>query len=83
MPIELTASLAQPAATPPRDRVVEARCVLDWGLARYAARTESKAWIAHEYNGEPLSAEHGGPAQFLVPTGSSGEREMGARDRAL
>ena len=26
-----------------------------------------KAWVAHEYDGEPLEAEHGGPARLLVP----------------
>jgi len=26
-----------------------------------------KAWIAFEYDGEPLPAEHGGPARLLVP----------------
>jgi DMSO/TMAO reductase YedYZ molybdopterin-dependent catalytic subunit len=28
---------------------------------------EGKAWIAVEFNGEPLTAEHGGPARLLVP----------------
>ena len=28
---------------------------------------DGKAWIAHEYDGEPLAAEHGGPARLLVP----------------
>lgn len=26
-----------------------------------------KAWIAYEYDGEPLHVEHGGPARLLVP----------------
>ena len=26
-----------------------------------------KAWIAYEYEGEPLSPPHGGPARLLVP----------------
>jgi Sulfite oxidase and related enzymes len=26
-----------------------------------------KAWIAYEYEGAPLPAEHGGPARLLVP----------------
>ena len=26
-----------------------------------------KAWVAHEYEGQPLEAEHGGPARLLVP----------------
>ena len=29
--------------------------------------TGGKAWIAYEYEGEPLPAEHGGPARLLVP----------------
>jgi DMSO/TMAO reductase YedYZ molybdopterin-dependent catalytic subunit len=29
--------------------------------------TEGKAWVVTEHEGEPLSAEHGGPARLLVP----------------
>ena len=29
--------------------------------------TGGRAWIAHKYEGEPLSAPHGGPARLLVP----------------
>jgi DMSO/TMAO reductase YedYZ molybdopterin-dependent catalytic subunit len=29
--------------------------------------TDGKAWIAFNYDGEPLPAEHGGPARLLVP----------------
>jgi DMSO/TMAO reductase YedYZ molybdopterin-dependent catalytic subunit len=29
--------------------------------------TGGKAWIVHTYDGEPLDAEHGGPARLLVP----------------
>jgi DMSO/TMAO reductase YedYZ molybdopterin-dependent catalytic subunit len=29
--------------------------------------TGGKAWIAYEYEGEPLPAEHGGPARLLAP----------------
>jgi DMSO/TMAO reductase YedYZ molybdopterin-dependent catalytic subunit len=29
--------------------------------------TAGKAWIAYEYDREPLEAEHGGPARLLVP----------------
>ena len=29
--------------------------------------TGGKAWIAYEYGGAPLDAEHGGPARLLVP----------------
>jgi len=28
---------------------------------------DGKAWIAYEYDGEPLAPEHGGPARLLVP----------------
>jgi DMSO/TMAO reductase YedYZ molybdopterin-dependent catalytic subunit len=28
---------------------------------------EGKAWVAHEYDGEDLAGEHGGPARLLVP----------------
>jgi DMSO/TMAO reductase YedYZ molybdopterin-dependent catalytic subunit len=29
--------------------------------------SDGKAWIAFEYEGEPLEPEHGGPARLLVP----------------
>jgi DMSO/TMAO reductase YedYZ molybdopterin-dependent catalytic subunit len=29
--------------------------------------TGHKAWVVHEYDGEPLHPEHGGPARLLVP----------------
>jgi DMSO/TMAO reductase YedYZ molybdopterin-dependent catalytic subunit len=29
--------------------------------------TEGKGWVAFGYDGEPLAAEHGGPARLLVP----------------
>jgi DMSO/TMAO reductase YedYZ molybdopterin-dependent catalytic subunit len=29
--------------------------------------TGGKAWVAYEYEGEPLAPEHGGPARLLVP----------------
>jgi DMSO/TMAO reductase YedYZ molybdopterin-dependent catalytic subunit len=29
--------------------------------------TDGKAWVAFAYGGEPLDAEHGGPARLLVP----------------
>lgn len=29
--------------------------------------TDGKAWIAFDYDGEPLAPEHGGPARLLVP----------------
>ena len=28
---------------------------------------DGQAWVAYEYDGEPLAAEHGGPARLLVP----------------
>jgi DMSO/TMAO reductase YedYZ molybdopterin-dependent catalytic subunit len=28
---------------------------------------DGQAWVAYEYEGEPLGAEHGGPARLLVP----------------
>jgi DMSO/TMAO reductase YedYZ molybdopterin-dependent catalytic subunit len=28
---------------------------------------DGKAWVAIDYDGEKLAAEHGGPARFLVP----------------
>jgi len=29
--------------------------------------TDGKAWVAYQYDGEPLDPEHGGPARLLVP----------------
>lgn len=29
--------------------------------------SDGQAWIAYEYDGEPLDPEHGGPARLLVP----------------
>jgi DMSO/TMAO reductase YedYZ molybdopterin-dependent catalytic subunit len=29
--------------------------------------TGGRAWVAYEYDGQPLAAEHGGPARLLVP----------------
>ena len=29
--------------------------------------TGGRAWIAYEFEGEPLEPEHGGPARLLVP----------------
>jgi DMSO/TMAO reductase YedYZ molybdopterin-dependent catalytic subunit len=28
---------------------------------------DGRAWVAYEYDGEPLAPEHGGPARLLVP----------------
>ena len=48
-----TRSSTPTAATPPTCRVAD---LLD-----------GQAWIAYEYDGEPLHPEHGGPARLLVP----------------
>src|SRR5947209_13249707 len=29
--------------------------------------TDGRAWVVYEYDGEPLEAEHGGPARLRVP----------------
>jgi DMSO/TMAO reductase YedYZ molybdopterin-dependent catalytic subunit len=29
--------------------------------------TDGKAWVAYEFDGEPLAPQHGGPARLLVP----------------
>ena len=29
--------------------------------------TDGKAWVAYEFEGEPLAPQHGGPARLLVP----------------
>ena len=29
--------------------------------------SDGKAWIAYDFDGEPLDPEHGGPARLLVP----------------
>jgi DMSO/TMAO reductase YedYZ molybdopterin-dependent catalytic subunit len=29
--------------------------------------TDGRAWVVHTFEGEPLEAEHGGPARLLVP----------------
>src|SRR3954452_22083097 len=42
-----------------------------------------QAWVAYEYDGEPLEPEHGGPARLLVPhLYFLEEREVGAWNRA-
>src|SRR5262249_7805283 len=45
-----------------------------------------KAWIAYEFDGAPLPAEHGGPARLLVPhlyfwKSAKWVRGLGLRDR--
>ena len=39
-----------------------------------------RAWIAYEYDGEPLEPEHGGPARLLVPTCTSGRAPNGCAE---
>ena len=29
--------------------------------------TDGRAWVVHDFEGEPLESEHGGPARLLVP----------------
>jgi DMSO/TMAO reductase YedYZ molybdopterin-dependent catalytic subunit len=47
--------------------------VLAYGHTGYTANlpladvTGGKAWVVWEYDGQPLAAEHGGPARLLVP----------------
>jgi DMSO/TMAO reductase YedYZ molybdopterin-dependent catalytic subunit len=47
--------------------------VIQYGDGGYTTNTPledltgGKAWIVYEYEGEPLPAEHGGPARMLLP----------------
>jgi len=51
----------------------EAEHVVAWCDGDYTTNipledvTGGRAWLAHTFDGEPLSAEHGGPARLLVP----------------
>jgi DMSO/TMAO reductase YedYZ molybdopterin-dependent catalytic subunit len=51
----------------------EADYVTAWSDGGYTTNlpvedvTGGRAWVAYEYGGEPLEAEHGGPARLLVP----------------
>ena len=51
----------------------EAAYVTAWSDGGYTTNlpledvTEGKAWVVYEYAGEPIEAEHGGPARLLVP----------------
>jgi DMSO/TMAO reductase YedYZ molybdopterin-dependent catalytic subunit len=51
----------------------EAAYVTAWSDGDYTTNmpledvTGGKAWIAYEFDGEPLEPEHGGPARLLVP----------------
>jgi DMSO/TMAO reductase YedYZ molybdopterin-dependent catalytic subunit len=54
--------------TEPRGEHVVAWC--DGGYTTnlpLADVTGGRAWVAYEYEGEPLDPEHGGPARLLVP----------------
>jgi len=51
----------------------EAEWVTAWSDGGYTTNlaledvTDGKAWVAYEFDGEPLESEHGGPARLLVP----------------
>jgi DMSO/TMAO reductase YedYZ molybdopterin-dependent catalytic subunit len=51
----------------------EAEHVVAWCDGDYTTNvpledvTGGRAWLAHTFDGEPLAAEHGGPARLLVP----------------
>jgi DMSO/TMAO reductase YedYZ molybdopterin-dependent catalytic subunit len=51
----------------------EAAYVTAWSDGDYTTNlpledvTDGKAWIAYEFDGQPLEPEHGGPARLLVP----------------
>jgi DMSO/TMAO reductase YedYZ molybdopterin-dependent catalytic subunit len=53
--------------------VTEAEYLTAWSDGGYTTNlpvddvTGGKAWVAYEYDGEPLHPEHGGPARLLVP----------------
>ena len=53
-----------------RDRGRLRDCWCDGGYTTnlpLADLTDGKAWIAYEYDGEPLEPEHGGPVRLVVP----------------
>jgi DMSO/TMAO reductase YedYZ molybdopterin-dependent catalytic subunit len=37
------------------------------GRSGSSRRRDGKGWVAYEFEGEPIAAEHGGPARLLVP----------------
>jgi DMSO/TMAO reductase YedYZ molybdopterin-dependent catalytic subunit len=51
----------------------EADYVTAWSDGDYTTNlaledvTDGRAWVVHTFDGEPLEAEHGGPARLLVP----------------
>ena len=55
------------------DVATEAEYVTAWADGGYTTNvpledlTGGRAWVVHTYDGEPLEAEHGGPARLLVP----------------
>jgi DMSO/TMAO reductase YedYZ molybdopterin-dependent catalytic subunit len=55
------------------DVTTEAEHVTAWCDGDYTTNLpledllDGQAWIVHTYDGEPLEAEHGGPARLLVP----------------
>ena len=54
-----------------RHKVVEARHAFSYGGYTTNLPLEDvlggKAWVAYEFDGQPLDPEHGGPARLLVP----------------
>jgi hypothetical protein len=53
--------------------ITDADYVTAWADGDYTTNipledlTGGRAWVAHTFDGEPLEAEHGGPARLLVP----------------
>ena len=53
--------------------VTEAEYLTTWSDGGYTTNLSiddvsgGKAWVAYEYEGEPLEPQHGGPARLLVP----------------
>ena len=56
-----------------KDVVTEAEYLTAWCDGGYTTNlaledvTDGRAWIVHEFDGDPLESEHGGPARLLVP----------------
>ena len=50
-----------------------AEYVLAWSDGGYTTNlaledvTDGRAWVVHDFEGDPLESEHGGPARLLVP----------------
>jgi DMSO/TMAO reductase YedYZ molybdopterin-dependent catalytic subunit len=53
--------------------VTEAEYLTAWCDGGYTTNlaledvTDGRAWVVHDFDGEPLESEHGGPARLLVP----------------